>query len=417
MPDLPASALSDARILAAYCIFLASYVVFALGKFPGLKIDRTGAAIVGAVGMVAFRIVRAQDALHVIDFQTIVLLFSMMLIVGNLHLVGFFEWNAEAVLRRLKPQQLLPAVIFTCGVMSAFFVNDIVCLVMVPFVLSVTRRMGLHPLPYLLAVATASNIGSVATITGNPQNMLIGSFSGIHYRDFLVHLGPVALIGLFIDWAVLHWVHMRNAGFEADAKDEIPLPALDLSRLTKPVIVVAIVVVGFFAGVDPALMAALGAATLLITRTLEPQRVYKEVDWGLLVFFVGLFLIVGGAENAGITNKLLEIAHHWNLQHMGVFTITVAALCNVVNNVPAVMLLKALVPGFANPRTAWMVLAMASTLAGNLTITGSVANIIVVETAKPEVEIGFRDYLKAGVPITLMTLLVGWAWLELASSY
>ena len=417
MPDIPLTALSDARILAAYCIFFASYLVFALGKFPGLKIDRTGGAIVGAVGMVAFRIVRTQDALHHVNFQTIVLLFSMMLIVGNLHLVGFFEWNAEAVLRRLKPQQLLPAVIFTCGVMSAFFVNDIVCLVMVPFVLSITRRMKLRPLPYLLAVATASNIGSVATITGNPQNMLIGSFSGIHYRDFLVHLGPVALVGLFIDWAVLHWVHMRNAGFEAETKDEIPLPPLDLSRLTKPVIVVTVVVVGFFAGVDPALMAALGAATLLITRTLEPQKLYKEVDWGLLVFFVGLFLIVGGAENAGITNKLLEIAHHWNLQNMGVFTIAVAALCNVVNNVPAVMLLKALVPGFANPRTAWLVLAMASTLAGNLTITGSVANIIVVETAKPEVEVGFRDYLKAGVPITLMTLLVGWAWLELASSY
>ena len=417
MPDIPSTALSDARILAAYCIFLASYVVFALGKFPGLKIDRTGAAIVGAVGMVAFRIVRAQDALHHIDFQTIVLLFSMMLIVGNLHLVGFFEWNAEAVLRRLKPQQLLPAVVFTCGMMSAFFVNDIVCLVMVPFVLSITRRMRLPPLPYLLAVATASNIGSVATITGNPQNMLIGSFSGIRYRDFLVHLGPVAVVGLFIDWAVLHWVHMRNAGFGAEMKDEIPLPTLDLSRLTKPVIVVTIVVVGFFAGADPALMAALGAAALLITRTLEPQKLYKEVDWGLLVFFVGLFLIVGGAENAGITNKLLEIAHHWNLQHMGVFTITVAALCNVVNNVPAVMLLKALVPGFANPRIAWMVLAMASTLAGNLTITGSVANIIVVETAKPEVEVGFRDYLRVGVPITLMTLLVGWAWLELATSY
>jgi Na+/H+ antiporter NhaD/arsenite permease-like protein len=412
MPDLPPSALSDARILAAYCIFLASYVVFALGKFPGLKIDRTGAAIVGAVGMVAFRIVRAQDALHYIDFQTVVLLFSMMLIVGNLQLVGFFEWNAEAVLRRLKPHQLLPAVIFTCGLLSAFFVNDIVCLVMVPFVLSITRRMKLQPLPYLLAVATASNIGSVSTITGNPQNMLIGSFSGIHYRDFLIHLGPVAVVGLFIDWAVLHWVHMRSVGFAVEEKDTIPLPVLDLSKLTKPVIVVAIVVGGFFAGVDPALMAALGAAVLLITRTLEPQKLYKEVDWGLLVFFVGLFLIVGGAENAGITAKLLEVAHHWNLQNMGVFALTVAGLCNIVNNVPAVMLLKSLVPGFSNPRTAWMVLAMASTLAGNLTITGSVANIIVVESAKPEIEIGFRDYLKAGVPITLMTLLVGWAWLN-----
>ena len=412
MPHLSPAALSDARIVAAYIIFLASYVVFALGKFPGLKIDRTGAAIIGAVAMVAFRIVGPQAALRFIDFATIVLLFSMMLIVGNLHLVGFFEWNAEAVLRRLKPTQLLPAVIFTCGFLSAFFVNDIVCLVMVPFVLSITRRMKLEPLPYLLAVATASNIGSVSTITGNPQNMLIGSFSGIKYRDFLLHLAPVAVVGLLIDWAVLHWLHLRKTGFRPAEAAPIPLPELDLSRLTKPMIVATSVVIGFFLGVPPAMMAALGAAVLLITRTLEPQRLYKEVDWGLLVFFVGLFVVVGGAENAGITAKLLDFARHWNLQNLGVFTAAVAALCNIVNNVPAVMLLKSLVPGFANPHTAWLTLAMASTLAGNLTITGSVANIIVVETSKPEVEIGFRDYLRAGVPITLITLVVGWVWLS-----
>jgi len=411
MHTLSPAALSDARILAAYIIFLASYVVFALGKFPGLKIDRTGAAIIGAVGMVAFRIVRPADALHQVNFQTIVLLFSMMLLVGNLHLVGFFEWNAEAVLRHLKPHQLLPAVIFTCGFLSAFFVNDIVCLVMVPFVLNITRKMNLQPLPYLLAVATASNIGSAATITGNPQNMLIGSFSGIRYRDFLMHLAPVSILGLFIDWAVLHSIHMRDVAFRAGDRTEIPLPALDLSKLTKPVIVASAVVIGFFVGVDPAQMAALGAAMLLITRTLEPQKLYKEVDWGLLVFFVGLFLIVGGAENAGITSRLLAVARHWNLQRTWVFTLSVAGLCNIVNNVPAVMLLKTLVPGFADPHKGWLVLAMASTLAGNLTITGSVANIIVVETARPEVEIEYRDYLRAGVPITLLTLSVGWAWL------
>ncbi len=414
MHALSPAALSDARLLAAYIIFVASYLVFALGKFPGLKIDRTGAAIIGAVGMVAFRIVQPADALQHVNFSTIVLLFSMMLIVGTLHLVGFFEWNAEAVLRRLKPHQLLPAVIFTCGFLSAFFVNDIVCLVMVSFVLSITRKMNLQPLPYLLAVATASNIGSVATITGNPQNMLIGSFSGIRYRDFLMHLAPVALVGLFIDWGVLHWVHMRNVVLKLEDRRDIPLPALDLSKLTKPVIVASAVVVGFFLGVDPAQMAALGAAVLLITRTLEPQQVYKEVDWGLLVFFVGLFLIVGGAENAGITTRLLDVARHWNLQRTWVFTLSVAALCNIVNNVPAVMLLKTMVPGFADPHKVWLLLAMASTLAGNLTITGSVANIIVVETAKPEVEIGYRDYLRAGVPITVLTLTVGWAWLTFA---
>src|SRR6202521_5867097 len=408
MAHLSPTTVSDVQTLAAYIIFLASYLVFALGNFPGLKIDRPGAAIIGAVGMVAFRVVQPADILRFIDFPTLVLLFSMMLILGNLHLVGFFEWNAEMVLRRLKPSRLLPAVVFTSGVLSAFFVNDIVCLVMVPLVLSITRRLRLEPLPYLLAVATASNIGSVATITGNPQNMLIGSFSGISYRDFLLHLAPVAVVGLFLDWMVLHWMHMRKVKHADLVNEGIPLPPLDLSRLTKPVIVVTAVVIAFFVGVPPAMAAALGAAVLLITRTLEPRKLYEEVDWGLLVFFVGLFLIVGGAENAGIVGKLLSVAEHWNLQRLGVFTPAVALLSNLVSNVPAVMLLKSLIPGFHNPRIAWLALAMASTLVGNLTITGSVANIIVVETARPEVEIGFWDYFRVGAPITLATLLAGW---------
>jgi len=411
MALIPSTALPDARLAAAYAIFLGSYLVFAIGKFPGLKIDRPGAAIIGAVAMIAFRVLRPGDALRFIDFPTLVLLFSMMLIVGNLHLVGFFEWNAEIVLQRLKPAQLLPAVIFTCGILSAFFVNDVVCLVMVPFVLSITRRMRLQPLPYLLAVATASNIGSVATITGNPQNMLIGSFSAIHYRDFLFHLGPVAFAGLFLDWAVLHWIHMRKIELRPETDEKIPLPTLDLSRLTKPVFVVTAVVVGFFLGVPPAMMAAVGAAALLITRTLEPKKLYQEVDWGLLVFFIGLFLIVGGAETAGIVAKLLDVAEHWNLQNLGAFTVVVSLLSNIVSNVPAVMLLKSLVPGFSNPHTAWLTLAMAATLAGNLTITGSVANIIVVESARPEMEIGFWEYFRAGFPITVATLVVGWMWL------
>jgi Na+/H+ antiporter NhaD/arsenite permease-like protein len=408
---IPSTAVPDARVAAAYIIFLASYLVFAIGKFPGLKIDRPGAAIIGAVAMIAFRVVQPSDALRFIDFSTLVLLFSMMLIVGNLRLVGFFEWNAEVVLQRLKPTHLLPAVIFTCGFLSAFLVNDIVCLVMVPFVLGITRRMRLQPLPYLLAVATASNIGSVATITGNPQNMLIGSFSGIRYYDFLFHLGPVAVVGLFLDWAVLHWMHMRKVELQSVMDEKIPLPTLELSHLTKPVIVVSAVVIGFFFGVPPAMMAALGAAALLITRTLEPRKLYQEVDWGLLVFFVGLFLIVGGAENAGIVARLLRLAEHWNLQKLSTFTVVVALFSNIVSNVPAVMLLKSLILGFSNPHTAWLALAMASTLAGNLTITGSVANLIVVESAKPEMEIGFWDYFRVGLPITLATLVVGWAWL------
>ncbi len=411
MTHLSPVTLSGARIVAAYVIFIGSYLVFALGKFPGLKIDRPGAAIIGAVGMVAFRVVKPADTLRFIDFSTIVLLFAMMLIVGTLHVVGFFEWNAGMVLRRLKPSRLLPAVIFTSGVLSAFFVNDIMCLVMVPFVLSITRKLQLKPTPYLLAVATGSNIGSVATITGNPQNMLIGSFSGIGYRDFLLHLGPVAAVGLLLDWMVLHWLHMRKQEHAVELHDGIPVPPLELSRLTKPAIVVTGVVIAFFAGVPPAMAAALGAAALLITRTIEPRKLYEEIDWGLLVFFVGLFLIVGGAQNAGIVGEFLHIAEYWNLHNFGVFTVAVALLGNIVSNVPAVMLLKSMVPAFPNPHTAWLVLAMASTLAGNLTITGSVANIIVVESARPDTNISFWEYFRVGLPITLITLAFGWAWL------
>ena len=404
--------LSEARSVAAWAVFFCSYFVFALGKFPGLKIDRPGAAIIGAVLMVAFRIMTAQEALRAIDFATIVLLFSMTLIVAHLHLGGFFEWVADLTVLRLNARQLLAAVVFTSGILSAFLVNDVVCLVMTPFIIGVTRRLALEPLPYLLALATASNIGSVATITGNPQNMLIGSVSQIGYVDFLVHLAPVALVGLCLDWALLHWLYLRELPARVTAATTVSQSLPDRPR-TKPVVVLALVLAGFLAGVPPALMAALGAAALLITRTTEPRLVYDEVDWGLLVFFVGPFIIVGGAERAGLTERLLQPFVAWNLQRIWVFSALTALLSNIVSNVPAVVLLKSLVPGFADSRMGWLTLAMSSTLAGNLTITGSVANIIVVERAKPEVHIGLREYFRVGLPLTVLTLTWGIIWLSL----
>ncbi len=403
----PAGNLSDARLIAGIVIFIASYVVFAFGKFPGMKIDRPGMAIIGAVLMVAVRIVNAQDALRSVDFATIVLLFSMMLIVANLHLVGFFDLVAEFVVRRMGPRHLLPAVIVSTGVLSAFFVNDIICLVMVPIVLKITRRMGVPPLGYVLAVATASNIGSVATITGNPQNILIGAYSGISYRSFMAHLGPIAIVGLMIDWAVLHFMFP----VKADATVEVVERTHRELPLMKPTVVVVGVITGFLIGFPPALVAAIGAAVMLISRSMEPRRVYDEVDWGLLVFFVGLFVIVGGAEKVGIVAGMLDVAQMWNLHHPASFATVTVVMSNIVSNVPAVMLLKSVVPAFPDPNRAWLLLSMASTLAGNLTVTGSIANIIVVERAREEVKIGFTDYLRAGVPITVLTLLAGTAWL------
>jgi Na+/H+ antiporter NhaD/arsenite permease-like protein len=404
--------MSELAIIGAYCVFIGSYIVFALGKFPGMKIDRPGAAIIGAVLMFTIGAVRVNEALHFIHFGTVVLLFSMMLLVAYLHLAGFFDWITELVVTRLKPHHLLPTVIFLSGLLSAFFVNDIICLVMVPFVLKATRRMGVKPVPYLLAAATASNIGSTATITGNPQNILIGSYSGIHYRDFLWHLGPVALAGLFLDWLTLWWLHFR-VGFR-DVRTEITAAPLNIEHaaLVKAGLVATLVLAGFLAGLPPPLVAAVGAAIMLITRTRDPHLVYREVDWGLLVFFLGLFLIVGGAETAGLTGRLLSFGQRFKLQRLSVFTIVTAILSNVVSNVPAVMLLKSLVVRFSNAHVLWLGLAMASTLAGNLTITGSVANIIVVEGARKEAHITFSDYFRVGLPVTVLTLAVGWLWLS-----
>ena len=413
---LNASALTLPQVAAAYLIFLASYLVFAIGKFPGMKIDRPAAAVIGGVAMVAIRVVGSRDAIGAVDFSTIVLLFSMMLIVGSLKLAGFFTWVADWVIAHMHATRLLGAVVVISGVLSAFFVNDIVCLVMAPLLLHMTRRMRVRPVPYLLALATASNIGSVATITGNPQNMVIGAASGIAYRDFMAHLGPVAVIGLVIDWAILHWIFGRDLHVEPDAAAEaeaeqtatLQLPA---QGMAKPVVVMLIVIVGFLAGVPPALMAALGAAVLLITRSRDPRRLYDEVDWGLLIFFVGLFVIVRGAEDSGLVAEFLRGFSFFNLQRASSFTVVVVLLSNLVSNVPAVMLLRSLVPHFPNPHTGWLLLAMSSTLAGNLTITGSVANIIVVERARPEAEIGFRQYMAVGLPVTVATVAVGALWL------
>jgi Na+/H+ antiporter NhaD/arsenite permease-like protein len=403
------------HLLMVYAIFLASYLVFAIGRFPGTKIDRPAAAVIGAALMFAFRVISPSAGIRSINFATIVLLASMMLIVSSLHLAGFFEWVAGLVVKFVSPSQLLPGVIFTSGILSAFLVNDVVCLVMTPLLLKICQQFSKRPMPYLLALATASNIGSTATITGNPQNILIGSISGISYRHFLAALAPVAVIGLFIDWMVLHWLYPnRDALATKPVAKSFRTGLINHGGLAFPLIILVLVLAGFLAGLAPALVAAIGGALLLVRRSVHPEDIYKEIDWPLLVFFIGLFLIIGAVEQAGIAQQMLGVAERMNLHDPWIFAGVVALLSNLVSNVPAVMLLKGLVPQFHNPTQFWLLLAMASTLAGNLTVTGSIANIIVIEKARPEVEITFKDYLRVGVPITLATLAVGVACLGFA---
>ena len=414
------------HLLAAYLIFFASYLVFAIGRFPGTRIDRPAAAVIGAAMMFAFRVLTPERGLHSVDYATIVLLFAMMVVVAGLHLAGFFEWVTDIFIAHVRPGFLLPVVIFTSGILSAFLVNDIVCLLMAPLVMQVSRQLGQRATPYLLALATASNIGSTATITGNPQNILIGSVSGIPYREFLAHLGPVAIVGLFLDWGILYAIYFRSRTLHAVAtapgtdsptqSQSVSVPHMVAARpeshLVFPGIVTLGVFAGFLAGFPPALVASVAAAVLLTHPRYPSKHVYQEVDWSLLVFFAGLFLIVGGAEQAGIAQQLLSVAERFNLQNHWIFSAVVVALSNVVSNVPAVMLLKGLLPQFADSHHFWLLLAATSTLAGNLTITGSVANIIVIEKARSESPINFLEYLKAGVPVTVATIIVAVLWLR-----
>jgi Na+/H+ antiporter NhaD/arsenite permease-like protein len=300
------------------------------------------------------------------------------------------------------------------GVLSALFVNDVICLVLAPVVMAATRQLRLPPVPYLLALATAANVGSVATLTGNPQNMLIGSFSGISYRAFLAREAPVAVVGLACVILVLWLVYRRQLPPELPPVSLAANFPVHAALMTKTIVAVCVMLVAFFAGVPIALVAVGGAAVCLLTRRVKPEKVYREIDWHLLVLFTGLFVVIGGIEEARLTDYLFGVAGRLSLYRPAALTLATAILSNLVSNVPAVLLFKTIVPGFGEPARAWLLLAMASTLAGNLTILGSVANLIVVEAAREErIAIGFWEYARIGVPITLVTLAVGWAILVL----
>ena len=395
-------------LLAPILIFAGTYLVLAVGRLPWTRVDRTGAAIIGAALMLASGTLTPAEAYAAIDYGAIMLLFGMMIVVANLRLSGFFTVVSEWVVEHAhRPLLLLSGIVLIAGVFSAFFVNDTMCLVLTPLVLEITTSLNRRPVPYLLAVAMASNIGSVATITGNPQNMMIGAFSRIPYRVFAASLAPVAAAGLVLTVAVIAFLYRD----EFRAANELRAPHRSV-RIRKPLLIKAIaisigMIVFFFAGWPVPEVALVAGALLLITRRVKPERVYREIDWPLLVLFAGLFIVVAGLEKTPVPARLFAAASRYHLENTAPLSAFCAILSNVVSNVPAVLVFKGLVPHLPDATKAWLTLAMSSTLAGNLTILGSVANLIVIERARREVRIGFREYAKAGVPLTILSLAAG----------
>jgi Na+/H+ antiporter NhaD/arsenite permease-like protein len=396
-------------------IFGLTYAALAVGKIPGLRIDRAGIALVGAAAMIGFGVLSLDDAAKAVDYQTILLLFGMMVLVAYLNLSGFFALATDGIAARFSgPWSLLAVVIGLSGVLSAFLVNDVVCVALTPLVLALCRRLKRHPIPYLVGLATASNIGSVATITGNPQNVIIGSLSGISYLRFAARLAPLALIGLAINFAVVAIVYRKQLVETPENSPEfdgVPRPRVHRGLLVKSVLVTLATVGFFFAGKPIASVALVAAAVLFLDRV-RPEKVYKAVDWPLLIMFTGLFVVVHAFE--------VNVVRSWGLDRwqalldspVVLVSLLSVVLSNLVSNVPAVLLFQPLMAVMPQKELAWLALAMSSTLAGNLTVLGSVANLIVVENARRAgTELSFWEYLKVGVPLTLATLLVGIAWL------
>jgi Na+/H+ antiporter NhaD/arsenite permease-like protein len=395
-------------VLAAL-VFLASYAVIAFGRLPGARLDRAGAALVGASLMVASGALSLEEAYRAIDLDTITLLLGMMIVVANLRFAGFFGLAALAIARHARhPVLLLLGIVAVAGALSAFFVNDTVCLMLTPLVAEAVLALDRNPLPYLLAVAMASNIGSVATITGNPQNIIIGSVSQIPYVTFAAALAPVAAIGLAIATLLIALIHRREF-FTRERLEKAAMPTHYHGPLmAKTLLVMAVMVVLFFLGQPPAKVAIVGGAFLLLTRRVKPEKVYIEIDWPLLVMFVGLFVVVAGFEKMVLTPEVIAAAGRLHLGDAGVLAGVTALLSNVVSNVPAVLVLKPFVPNLPDPQRAWLVIAMSATLAGNFTLVGSVANLIVAQRAKARgVELGFWAYFKVGAPLTLVTIAIG----------
>ena len=399
----------------AILIFLLTYLGVALGEIPGLALDRTGIALLGALAMVAAGVMDTEAALQAIDLPTVLLLYSLMIVSSQFRLGGFYTRVALGLVRWMdRPRRFLAMLMGVAALLSAVLANDIVCLAFTPVLAVSLLRAGRDPTPYLLGLAIASNVGSAATIIGNPQNMLIGQVGGLHFGAFLLWCLPPSLLALAAAYALL--LRLERSALAAapgpgrEAAED--WPAYDPHQSRKGLLVTALLVAMFFTGV-PREVSALGAAGILLcSRRMSTRALLGLVDWHLLTLFAGLFIVIGGLSATP--------APAWLVARLGAAGIDLhqpyllgavsVLLSNLVSNVPASMLLVRFLP--AGDPEPWYVLALTSTFAGNLVTIGSIANLIVIEQAKGYgVDITFRRHARTGVPVTLATLAVVYAWI------
>lgn len=387
-------------------ILAITYLGLSLGYIPSLRLNRASIAFIGAGFLIVLGVLSLEEAWQAIDPGIIVFLMSMMVVNAGLSASGFFQLALSTITRTTNtPFTLLISITFGSGFLSALFLNDTIAILLTPLTLTLTKSLKLNPIPYLLALAGATNLGSVATLSGNPQNLLIGSFSKISYLNFTKALLPLSFVCLILQIAWLCWLYPEVRS----RKKFTNQPQINY-RLFKPLLIKSLLVtlgllIAFLAGFPLALSAWIGANFLLISRRVKTLRFLSAVDWNLLLMFAGLFIVTKATQNLGLLQYFLGFVN----TKIGLISVTVL-LSNIISNVPAVLVLQPLIP--QQNTEAWLLLAAGSTLAGNLTLLGSVANLIVAELVSQQgYRLSFLEHLRFGLPLTVLTLVLAYFWI------
>ena len=399
----------------ALIIFLITYAGVAIGEIPGLALDRTGIALIGAILMVVFGVLSTKEAILSIDISTILLLYGLMVLSSQFRLGGFYTWTALKITKFMdKPERFLLVLMIVSAVLSAILANDIVCLAFTPVLTVSLMNAGLNPIPFLIGLAVSSNIGSASTIIGNPQNMLIGQLGKLDFGHFFLWCTPPSLLSLIGAYFVINIIYSKNfVGNNSPAIIERRAWAsFNRHQSTKGIIATIILIILFFTDIPREISAISIAGLLLCSRSMHTRSILGFIDWHLITLFCALFIVIKGVEAVNLPFTIVEFlnANSIDIHNLYILTGFSTLLSNIVSNVPATMLITK----FLDPSNhiQWYVLALSSTFAGNLITIGSIANLITFEQAKEYgVNIGFKEHAKVGIPVTVVSILITIVWI------
>ena len=401
--------------LVVVAVFAAAYLGMAVGRIPGLRVDRTGIGLLAAILLVGLGAMDEGRIVEAIDFPTIIILFGLMILSAQFAASGFYDWcSLRLATAKGTPAQLLGFTIATTGALSAILVNDVVVFAMAPLLCAGMRGRGLDPRPYLIGLAGAANAGSAATIIGNPQNIVIGQVGQLDFLGFLGVCAIPAIVALFCVHGVV-WLMWRHRWYLPEQQMEaMPAGTLDRPHLTKALLCTAFLLVFFVTPLPDEAGVLFTAGAILISRRLTSRQMLGMVDWQLLVLFVSLFIVTDAMTHTGLPAQAVDfLASHGLLPDRLAVMAPVALIgSNTIGNVPAVILLLSVWPQMEEG--AFYALALLSTLAGNLLLIGSLANLIVAERASVAgVRLGFLEHARCGIPMTLLSIAFAILWLWL----